>query len=131
MIKLQTSLIWPGCAQGKYIVKAKGFILAVLKWGDCSAPLEGWGPFAYVPVDPAGNGCFFFSGKRGIPGEATHVWARCYAPDFSSYEDASAGIPERYLSCGETREDAVRFSILTDLHLSSKPWKIRRALRTA
>ena len=83
-----------------------------------------------MPVDPAGNGCFFFSGKRGIPGEATRVWARCYAPDFSSYEDASAGIPERYLSCGETREDAVRFSILTDLHLSSKPWKIRQALRT-
>lgn len=25
----------------------------------------------------------------------------------------------------------MRFSILTDLHLSSKPWKIRRALRTA
>lgn len=41
MIKLQTSLIWPGCAQGKYIVKAKGFFLAVLKWGDRSAPLEG------------------------------------------------------------------------------------------
>lgn len=129
MIKLQTSLIWTGCAQGKYMVKAKGFILAVLRWGSDTGPLEDWGPFAYVPVDPAGNGCFFFSGKRGIPREATHLWARCFAPDFSTYEEASAEIPERYLTGAKGRGDAKRFSILTDLHLASKPWKIKQALR--
>lgn len=25
MVKLQLSLIWPGCAQGKYTVRTKGF----------------------------------------------------------------------------------------------------------
>lgn len=55
-MKLETKLIWPGCAQGKYIVKAKGFILAILSWGREDKPLADWGPFAYVPVDPAGNG---------------------------------------------------------------------------
>lgn len=74
VIKVQTSLIWPGCAQGKYIVKARGFILAVLRWGNNDGPLNSWGPFAYVPIDPAGNGMFFFPGKRGIPKDATHVW---------------------------------------------------------
>jgi len=68
MIRIQTSLLWPGCAQGKYTVKAKGFLFAVLRWGNPDGPLEGWSPFAYVPIDPAGNGTFFFPGKRGIPG---------------------------------------------------------------
>ena len=55
MIHLQTSLIGPGCAQGKYILKAKGCILAVLRWGSEKEPLADWGPFAYVPIDPAGK----------------------------------------------------------------------------
>ena len=166
MIKLQTSLIWPGCAQGKYSIKAKGFILAVLRWGNSNAPLNGWGPFAYVPVDPAGNGSFYFPGRRGIPGEATHVWARCYTGDFRDYEDAFCAIPEKYEKdarwarlasleaarsvsststclcplrghdhkCVETsgiQEDVQRFSVLTDLHLASKPQRIRQALRSA
>ena len=41
MIRLQTSLIWPGCAQGKYTIKAKGYILAVLRWGTAAGPLPG------------------------------------------------------------------------------------------
>jgi len=128
-MKLQMSLIWPGCAQGNYIVKAKGHILAVLRWGSGDGPLKEWGPFAYVPIDPAGNGCFFFSGKRGIPREATHVWARCFTPDFSAFEDIAVEIPERYLPDTGCQEEVQCFSILTDLHLSSKPWKIKQALR--
>lgn len=131
MIKLQTHLIWPGCAQGNYIVKARGFILAVLRWGNGDEPFHDWGPFAYVPIDPAGNGSFFFSGKRGIPRGASHVWARCYAADFASFENVSAPLPDRYLPSGTPGEDAKRFSILTDLHMASKPWKIKQALRTA
>lgn len=131
MIKLQTSLIWPGCAQGKYIVKAKGYILAILRWGSAKAPLIDWGAFAYVPIDPAGNGLFSFSGIRGIPREATHVWARCYVTDFSSYEDVSVEIPEKFLNNTEIMTASHRFSILTDLHLASKSWKIRQALKAA
>lgn len=131
MFHLQTSLIWPGCAQGKYIIKAKGRILAVLRWGSEKEPLEDWGPFAYIPIDPAGNGCFFFSGKRGIPKEATHVWARCFSHDFSRFEDACAEIPERYRTDTVAQSEMKHFSILTDLHLSSKPWKIKQALKAA
>lgn len=131
MIKLQTNLIWPGCAQGKYIVKAKGCILAVLRWGDRDEPFHDWSPFAYVPIDPAGNGVFFFSGMRGIPPGVSRVWARCYAQDFASHEDASAEIPGKYLIADAHSEDAHRFSILTDLHMAAKPWKIRQALRAA
>ncbi len=129
MIKIQTSLIWPGCAQGKYIVKAKGFILAVLRWGSKDGPLDNWGPFTYVPIDPAGNGTFFFSGKRGIPKGVTHVWARCFTHDFISFEDASVELPDRYRPSDASPSDMKRFSILTDLHLSAKPWKITRALK--
>lgn len=128
MIRLQTSLIWPGCAQGKYIVKAKGYLLAILRWGNEAGPLAGWDSFAYVPIDPAGNGCFFFSGKRGIPKEATHVWARCVSHDFSGFADVCAKIPERYLVNTAEHLQVNHFSILTDLHLSSKPWRIRQAL---
>ncbi len=130
MLRIQTSLIWPGCAQGKYIVKAKGCILAILRWGNQNMPLPEWGPIAYVPIDPAGNGIFFFSGRRGIPREASHVWARCYAADFGSFEDVSTEIPEKYKDSAEISADAYRFSVLTDLHLASRPWKIRQALRS-
>ncbi len=130
MVKLQTSLIWPGYAQGKYIVKAKGCMLAMLSWGTAEEPLNGWGPFAYVPIDPAGNGVFSFYGRRGIPREATHVWARCYAAHFSSYEDISVEIPEKYLSDSENQREVHRFSVLTDFHLASKPWKIKQALNS-
>lgn len=129
MIEIQTSLIWPGCAQGKYIVRAKGYILAVLFWGGKDGPLAGWGPFAYVPIDPAGNGCFFFSGKRSIPGGATHVWARCFTHDFSAFEYAAGEIPGKDLPDAAIPEEMVHFSILTDLHLASRPWKIKQALR--
>ncbi len=131
MAKLEVSPVWPGCARGKYSVRARGCILAVLRWGMENAPLADWGPFAYVPVDPAGNGEFFFDGCRGIPREATHVWAACWAGDFSSREDISAAIPAQFLQTEDMPEDTRRFSVLTDLHLSSRPWTVRQALRSA
>lgn len=131
MAKLQISLIWPGCAQGKYTIKAKGFILAVLNWGNAEGPLEGWGPIGYIPIDPAGNGSLFFPGRRGIPPRATHVWAKCVSYDFRAEEDISAEIAPRFLPSTGIDPDERRLSILTDLHLSSKPWKISQALRSA
>ena len=131
MAKLQISLIWPGCAQGRYAVKARGYILAALSWGNADGPLAGWGPFAYVPVDPVGNGSFFFSGRRGIPPETTHVWARCISHDFKHEESISTEIAPRFLLPQSTESAVKRFSIFADLHLVSKPWKIRQALRNA
>ena len=131
MAKLQISLIWPGCAQGKYAIKARGYILAVLSRGNADGPLAGWGPFAYVPVDPAGNGSFFFSGRRGIPPGVTHVWARCISHDFKHVESISTEIAPRFLPLQRDESAVKRFSVLTDLHLAAKPWKIRQALRNA
>lgn len=128
MARLQVSLIRPGCAQGRYVLRAKGFFLAVLRWGSAEGPLAGWGPFAHVPVDPAGNGAFACTGMRGIPPEATHVWARCVSHDFATMEDISAEIPPRFLPA-EPSGGAARFSLLADIHLSAKPWQIRQALR--
>lgn len=130
-IRILTKLLWPGCAQGRYAVRAKGFILAVLSWGTSEGPLPGWGPFAYVPIDPAGNGSFVFPGMRAIPRGATHVWARCHTPDFSAHEDANARIPDYYAVTDEVPRDACRITVLTDIHHSSRPWRTRRALRSA
>lgn len=131
MIKLKINLMWPGCAEGHYIIKAKGFILALLSWGNEHGTLEGWGAFAYVPIDPAGNGSFHFSGARRIPKGATHVYAHCMSSDFSYCEGAFAEIPAQFLCEASISEKAQRFSVLTDLHLASKPWRIKRALSAA
>lgn len=130
MAKLHAGLIWPGCAQGKYTLKARGFFLAVLSWGTAAGPLPEWGPFGYVPIDPAGNGSFFFSGMRSIPLAATHVWAKCVSHDFAVFGEVSEAIPAKYLSA-VSDVPAQSFSILTDMHLSSKPWSVRQALRAA
>ncbi len=131
MIRLQTGLVWPGCAQGEYSVKAKGYFLAVLRWGAADRPFNDWSPFAFVPIDPAGNGTFSFSGGRAIPREATHVWAHCVKDDFTTATDVSAEIPERFLRVPAPDPAAQRFSVLTDLHLSSRPWRVKQALKAA
>lgn len=129
MIKLQIKLETPGCAQGIYLIKAKGFILAVLSWADENGALNNWGNFAYIPIDTAGNGSFYFSGLRAIPNNATHVLARCFSGDFLSYEDVFYKIPSQFLS--NIQEYNQSFSILTDLHLASKTWKIKQAFNSA
>lgn len=131
MIKMEMNLIWPGCAQETYTLKAKGCILAVLRWGDIDGPSQEWSPFAYAPIDPAGNGSFYFSGRRGIPPHISHVWACCHTADFASCETASAAIPQKYQLPELAGTDELRFSVLTDLHLVTKPWKARQALRAA
>ena len=131
MISVDINLIRPGNAEGWYAVRAKGYILSVLFWGDAQGASEDWSPFAYVPIDPAGNGEFYFSGNRGIPRGMTHVWAKVYTEDFSSFEWFSAMISGRFLPEDETPVKPVRFSVLTDLHMSKTPWRIRQALRAA
>lgn len=129
--QIRIYLNWPGSAEGWYAVKAKGAMLSVLHWGDAHGAFEDWSPFAYVPIDPAGNGEFYFSGNRGIPGGVTHVWAKVYTEDFSSFEWSNACIPEQFLTVDEKRGNVRSFSILTDFHMSQKPWRVRQALRAA
>ena len=115
-MNLQINLIRSGCADGHYIIKAKGFILAILSWGDENGTLKDWGDFAYVPIDPAGNGDFYFHGSRAIPREATHVYARCFSQDFSSSEYIASPIPERFINVSSSSYSQ-KFTVLTDIHL--------------
>ena len=135
MIKLQIKFETPGYAQGNYLIKAKGFILGVLSWADEHGALNDWGNFAYIPIDTAGNGSFYYSGLRAIPSNATHVLARCFSGDFLSYEDVMSEIPSHFLSNiqenNQNNQDNQYFSVLTDLHLASKTWKIKQALKAA
>ena len=130
-MKLQMHLKRPGCAEGRYTVKAKGFIIAILYWGDSDGMLSGWGSFAYVPIDPYGNGSFYFEGSRAIPDEATTVFARCIRSDFSGEESMIEPIPERFQPKDKQMERLIQLSFLSDMHLTSKPWRISRAFQQA
>ena len=129
-MRLEVRLDRPGCADGRYAVQAKGFLLAALRWADARGPLPDWTALAYVPLDASGRGCFRYSGGRGIPPGATHLSAEAIAGDFARRETALLPLP----APGEVAPDGgecVRFAIMSDLHLSSRPGRIRRALRLA
>ena len=121
MNKIEIRLISPCCADGIYKIKAKGYILAVLLWGNRFGPFPDLSPFAYVPIDPAGNGTYVFRGGRGIPGDVTHLWARCITHDFYDRHYINCQIPDRFLPAAEKgKTGATRFSVLSDLHLTRR-----------
>ena len=116
----------PGCADGNYHVKAKGCIVASLHWADENGVLTDWQPFAYLPIETNGIGLYKMVGSRAIPRDATHVLARAVSADFASVEEILIPIPKP--AEAEAEESAQHFLVMTDLHLSSKPWKVRKAL---
>lgn len=116
----------PGCADGNYHVKAKGCIVASLHWADENGALPDWQPFAYIPIEPNGVGTYQFTGGRAIPKDATHVLVRAVSTDFASVEEILVPIPK--LTVRGIEEPAQRFLLMTDLHLSNKPWQVRKAL---
>jgi len=129
MIEINIHLIRQSSAEGWYAVSAPGYGIAVLYWGNEREALADFSSFAYVPIDSAGNGAFYFCGNRGIPSGVTHVWVKAYREGSSSCEWSSASIDEKFLSKDEKEPYAQSFSILTDLHMSQKPWRVRQALR--
>lgn len=116
----------PGCADGSYQVRAKGCIAASLHWADADGALPDWQPFGYLPIEPNGVGIYKMEGGRAVPGNATHVLARAVSADFSAAEEVLSPIPGP--AEPEPEKPGLRFLVMTDLHLSSKPWQIRRAL---
>ena len=116
----------PGCADGNYHVKAKGCIVASLHWADENGVLTDWQPFAYLPIETNGIGMYKMVGSRAIPRDTTHVLARAVSADFASVEEILIPIPKP--AEAEAEESAQHFLVMTDLHLSSKPWKVRKAL---
>ena len=119
----------PGCADGNYHVKAKGCIAASLHWADENGALPDWQSFAYLPIETNGVSMYKMEGSRAIPADATHVLARAVSADFVVVEEILAPIPK--LAERAAEEPVQRFLVMTDLHLSNKPWQIRKALLMA
>ena len=110
----------PGCADGSYHVKARGCIMASLHWTDENGVLPDWQPLAYLPIETNGVGTYKMEGSRAIPRNATHVLARSVSADFSSIDEILAPIPK--LAQLGIEEPVQHFLVMTDLHLSNKPW---------
>lgn len=116
----------PGCADGNYHVKARGCIAASLHWADSNGALPDWQSFACLPIAPNGAGMYKMEGSRAIPADATHVLARSVSPDFGRVEEILVPIPKPAQKLPEA--PGQRFLVMTDLHLSAKPWQVRKAL---
>jgi len=101
--------------------------MASLYWGDRDGPLKGWTEFAAVPIRPDGTGIFSFTGGRAIPPEATHVCAKAVHQSMDCFETACEPLPRR--NSPTFHGSGLRLAVLSDLHLTSTPWRIRKALR--
>jgi len=127
-MRVEAVLAGTARSDGVYRVLAKGCILAALYWANGTAPLSGWTEFAWVPIGPDGTGAFRFSGGRAIPPAATHIFARAVRQDLEGFESAMTPLPPR---ADTGPAEGLRFTVLTDLHLTNKPWRVRRAVQMA
>lgn len=128
-MELAVTQISPGCADGYYQVKAKDCIVASLHWANENGTLPDWQSFAYIPIQPNGVGTYQFTGGRAIPKDAAYVLARAVSADFANVEEVLVPIQNPAAKPAETPTH--RFLVMTDLHLSSKPWQVRKALSLA
>lgn len=116
-------------ADGIYTVKATGGLAALLYWADDNGRLSDWTAFAYIPIQPNGEGTCVLQGGRAIPKDATHVYAEVMDDDLTIFEWILEPICDfsRMITDGYPK----RFFVLSDCHLSKKPWIVRNALRMA
>lgn len=127
-MKLEYAQLRPGCADGACRITAKGGILASLHWADQNGPLENWTQLALLPLLPTGTGSCTLTGNRAVPPQATHLLARVIAVDFSLLGQLSIPIP---LATPPQEPPLYRLLVMTDLHLSRKPWQVRQGLTIA
>ncbi len=128
-VKLQVKYKKPGMADCEIVIRAKGFLMAMLYWSVENTPLSGWSSMAALPLDASGKGYFRFEGNRGIPPEATHLYARCITPDYSRIEDVAEKIPDAFRTPQKNTPAMFTASVMSDLHLSGKSGKIARAIQ--
>lgn len=77
MLKGSIKQLSPGCADGWYQLRAKGYLAAGLYWADENGPLPNWTSLAHFPIEPNGVGIYHMTGGRAVPAEATHVSLNC------------------------------------------------------
>lgn len=116
-------------ADGLYQVQAAGFSSSLLYWANESGPLENWSALAWIPLSADGCGSFVFEGHRAIPEEATHIVARVFCEDEGVYQDIYAPLEQENKAA--SKQDSMRFVVMSDLHLSKKPWRVKKALSMA
>ena len=54
-MELKVNLYNPYCADGKYYVTARGYMVASLYWADQDGPLADWTALAHLPLDVSGR----------------------------------------------------------------------------
>ena len=128
-MKLDVNFLSAKSADGVYKITAKGAVVASLHWADANGILTEWTPFAYVPVLPNGTGIFRYTGGRAVPEKAEYILVRAVTPDFLHTDEVMYKIPDEQKS-GAVK-DGIKFCLMSDLHLSNKPWKIKQALSMA
>ena len=116
---------YSGCADGWYRLKAKGCIAACIYWANKDGMLPDWTTIACFPIGPNGIGSYQMTGGRAVPAKATHLLMRAVSADLASVKEVLVPIP--MAGSPPAQEPAQRFLVLSDLHLSSKPWQIRKA----
>lgn len=117
----------PGCADGTYKLEARGFILAVLRWADDSGPCPDWTSLACIPLDALGCGSCRLTGGRAIPPGVTRIAADLISADFEQRERLYYDLSEAQRT--QPIEPGLRILLMSDLHLSTKSERARRALR--
>lgn len=128
-MKLELRFDRPGCADGTFALHARGALLAALRWADGRGPLEDWTVLGFVPLDANGCGRFRYGGGRAVPPEATHLAAEWIGPDLLRRGCLLAEIPEAQRTLPARPDHSL--AVMSDLHLSNRPGRIRRALRLA
>ncbi len=117
----------PKFADGKYSVKAKGFVVASLWYGNVDGVLTDYSAIAYLPLDASGEGTFLYTGKRSIPDDATCVIARCVSADCLKIEEVSVSIPAEQKT--KPFKPTLKFAVMSDMHLKEIELR-KKAYRT-
>lgn len=131
-MQLRVNYTCPACADGIYSVKAYGYTLASLWYGNENSILSGYTAITYIPLDKEGNGSFVFTGGRSVPDEATHIIAEFTDADNSKSEKISVPIPAEQKP--EPFRPIVRFGVMSDMHLTEttlrrKAYRILNAMK--
>ncbi len=128
-MKLTVHFEKPGCADGIYQIRGRGYLAAELFWSNENGILEDYTAFACIPLGPGGEGVFHFRGGRAIPPEASSVTVRAVDGSLTRWEEASTPVPMDFRSFPRVPEGKI--CIMSDLHLTSKAGRLKWVLGQA
>lgn len=128
-MKLTMRFAGPVGADGCYEIQAGQSGTATLRWANETGPLPGWTALARVRMNERGEGVFKAQGSRAIPPDATHAAVMFVSSDGTLQETKLFPLPEARLT--SAMEADTVFAVMSDLHLSNKPWRIHQVLRRA